>query len=79
MTKNAKGRAGAFSFQAESTLSCPQCGVEKRELMPRNACQWFYECSGCGVLLSPREGDCCVFCSYGTDKCPPKQLGICCH
>ena len=23
--------------------------------------------------LRPRSGDCCVFCSYGTVKCPPIQ------
>ncbi|MEE9252050.1 MAG: GDCCVxC domain-containing (seleno)protein [Thermodesulfobacteriota bacterium] len=23
--------------------------------------------------LVNKEGDCCVFCSYGTVKCPPEQ------
>ena len=47
--------------------------------MPTNACQWFYECAGCGKLLEPRAGDCCVYCSYGTVKCPPMQQdGGCC-
>nr|WP_283817643.1 GDCCVxC domain-containing (seleno)protein [Bradyrhizobium diazoefficiens] len=27
----------------------------------------------------PKSGDCCVFCSYGTVPCPPKQSeGSCC-
>ncbi|WP_368736408.1 GDCCVxC domain-containing (seleno)protein [Proteus terrae] len=25
------------------------------------------------MLLTPLEGDCCVFCSYGTVPCPPIQ------
>jgi hypothetical protein len=41
--------------------------------MPTDACQFFYECKGCGVLLKPDAGDCCVFCSYGDLPCPPIQ------
>ncbi len=52
------------------------------ETMPTDACEWLYECRNCGALLRPLPGDCCVFCSYGTMKCPPKQLdgsaGACC-
>jgi hypothetical protein len=43
--------------------------------MPTDACQFFYECKGCGALLRPRRGDCCVFCTYGTVPCPPVQAG----
>ena len=56
-----------------STITCPQCGFEKEEIMPTDACLFFYECTNCKVLLRPVSGDCCVFCSYGTEKCPPKQ------
>ena len=41
--------------------------------MPTDSCQWFYECQGCKTVLRPLAGDCCVFCSYGTHKCPPIQ------
>jgi hypothetical protein len=41
--------------------------------MPTDACQFFYECSNCKTLLRPKPGDCCVFCSYGSVKCPPMQ------
>jgi hypothetical protein len=58
----------------ESVLTCPRCGASKTETMPTDACQFFYECSSCAALLRPRPGDCCVFCSYGTVKCPPIQL-----
>ncbi|WP_298283983.1 GDCCVxC domain-containing (seleno)protein [Acidocella sp.] len=59
--------------ETSSEITCPQCGHRKRELMPVDACQFFYECTGCGVLLRPKPGDCCVFCSYGTVPCPPVQ------
>jgi len=59
----------------ESTLTCPSCGHEATETMPTDACQWFYECKGCGALLRPKAGDCCVFCFYGSVPCPPIQEG----
>lgn len=56
-----------------STLTCPNCGFQKSEQMPTDACQFFYVCTNCGERLRPKQGDCCVFCSYGTVKCPSKQ------
>lgn len=58
-----------------SELTCPECGGKKREEMPTDACQYFYDCTHCGVVLKPEKGDCCVFCSYGTVPCPPIQAG----
>ena len=55
----------------ESSLTCPACGHAKVETMPTDACQWFYECEQCHVVLQPKPGDCCVYCSYGTVPCPP--------
>lgn len=57
----------------ESLLTCPHCQTAKREVMPTDACRFFYECTGCGVRLKPKSGDCCVFCSYGDVPCPPIQ------
>lgn len=57
----------------DSVLVCPACGHAKAERMPLDACQWFYECEACGALLTPKAGDCCVFCSFGSVPCPPKQ------
>src|SRR5690606_21144360 len=58
-----------------SVVTCPHCGFSKEEIMPANACVHFYTCENCGERLSPNAGDCCVFCSYGTTRCPPVQLG----
>ncbi len=64
----------------ESILTCPLCGHRRRETMPTDACQYFYDCRGCGEVLKPKPGDCCVFCSYGTVPCPPVQEGEgCCE
>jgi hypothetical protein len=60
-------------MQLESTLRCPDCGHESIELMPKDACQFFYDCKGCGVWLKPKSGDCCDFCGYGSVPCPPIQ------
>ncbi|HBZ30879.1 MAG TPA: hypothetical protein DEO56_09845 [Nitrosomonas nitrosa] len=59
----------------ESMITCPSCGHKETEHMPTDACQYFYECKGCGALLRPKPGDCCVYCSYGTVPCPPIQAG----
>ena len=54
-------------------ITCPDCGTRARAIMPEDACQHFYRCTGCGQVLSPRDGDCCVFCSYSEVVCPPRQ------
>ncbi|MGD8380354.1 MAG: GDCCVxC domain-containing (seleno)protein [Gammaproteobacteria bacterium] len=57
----------------ESILTCPVCGYRQAEQMPEDSCTYYWSCPGCGTLLRPRKGDCCVFCSYGTVPCPPVQ------
>ena len=57
----------------ESAITCPSCGARKTEVMPTDACRFFYHCESCGEMLRPLAGDCCVFCSYGTVPCPPRQ------
>ena len=59
--------------QIQSTITCPECGFSKEETMPKDACAFFYECQNCKIVLKSMEGDCCVYCSYGTDKCPSMQ------
>ena len=65
----------------QSVITCPSCGYSREETMPTDACQFYWECPGCGELIRPRPGDCCVYCSYGTVACPPVQVegeGGCC-
>jgi hypothetical protein len=63
------------NIQFKSTITCPRCGFSKEETMPEDACAFFYECEGCKSVLKPLKGDCCVYCSFGTEKCPPVQEG----
>ena len=56
-------------------ITCPACGEKEEEIMPTDFCQWYYDCSFCGELLRPKKGHCCVFCSYGSNPCPPIQSG----
>lgn len=65
---------------SESVITCPVCGHLKLETMPVDACQFFYECENCKTILKPKQGDCCVFCSYGSVKCPSIQMNRnCCN
>jgi hypothetical protein len=66
-------------FNLLSILTCPICGYQKEEEMPIDACQFFYECENCKSVVKPQSGDCCVYCSYGSIKCPPvQQQNRCC-
>jgi len=62
-----------MEIKIKSVITCPNCGYQKEEEMPTDACQYFYECTNCHTVLKPLPGDCCVFCSYGSEKCPPIQ------
>ena len=64
---------GGSSVELKSTITCPNCGHKKDEIMPTDACQFFYECENCKTIIRPKQGDCCVYCSYGTVKCPSIQ------
>jgi RNA polymerase subunit RPABC4/transcription elongation factor Spt4 len=67
------------SIVLQSVITCPVCGYQKEETMPTDACQFFYACEKCGELLKPKEGDCCVYCSYGSVPCPPIQQSTACQ
>ncbi|HBB40965.1 MAG: hypothetical protein COW73_06620 [Nitrospirae bacterium CG18_big_fil_WC_8_21_14_2_50_70_55] len=56
-----------------SRLTCPVCGHAETLTMPTDVCQWCYECPVCKTRLTPKPGDCCVFCSFGSVCCPPIQ------
>ncbi len=60
-------------MQHRSLIACPECGHQELETMPTEACQFFFDCKGCGAVLRPKPGDCCVYCSFGTVSCPPRQ------
>lgn len=59
--------------KTEAILTCPECGRKNEVIMPLYYCQIIYQCPDCGFTVTPKEGDCCVFCSFADIKCPPKQ------
>jgi len=62
-----------LNIKLNSIIRCPECGFEKDEIMPLDSCVYFYKCENCQKVLRPAQGDCCVYCSYGNVKCPPRQ------
>lgn len=62
-----------MGLETTCTIKCPECGFEKQEEMPVEACAYFYECTSCHKVIRPKQGDCCVFCSYGSVACPSRQ------
>lgn len=64
-----------MTVAAEATITCPECGSATVAAMPTDACLFFFTCPSCSTRLSPKQGDCCVFCSYSDQRCPPKQEG----
>lgn len=62
-----------MKIEKYSRITCPKCGFAKLEEMPLNVCVFYYECPACQIILRPKKGDCCVFCSYGSMVCPPVQ------
>lgn len=57
-------------------LTCPHCRFTEEISMPTNACIIAHDCQNCGTKITPKKGDCCIFCSYGDIPCPPTQEEI---
>jgi hypothetical protein len=72
------GLTKSTTLTYKSIITCPNCGFKKEESMPTDACQFFYECENCKSALKPKQGDCCVFCSYGNVSCLSIQELKCC-
>lgn len=56
-----------------SELTCPECGHKQTEVLPTEYCLLSYTCEKCNRSFHPKDGDCCVFCSFGDHKCPSMQ------
>lgn len=72
-TKECCKKENDTEISETSEITCPHCGYSKIETLPTDVCVIKYNCEKCGELLTPKNGDCCVFCTYGTHKCPSKQ------
>lgn len=59
----------------ESVITCPHCGHQQTETMPVDSCECYYDCTECKEILEPKDGECCVYCAYGSTPCPAAQEG----
>lgn len=57
----------------DAKITCPDCDFTQQEVMPDNYWVTSYQCASCGTTLQPKEGDCCVYCSFSDQLCPAKQ------
>ena len=62
-----------IAARLRSTITCPSCGHAEVEVIPPGSSLWAYGCKGCGTTLTPKPGDQCVFCSYGSVPCQAAQ------
>ena len=60
-------------IEMSSILTCPKCGYIASEEMPIDSKQRFHVCKNCNLVIMPKPGSCCVFCSYGNIPCPSAQ------
>jgi hypothetical protein len=63
-------------MQLQSTLTCPKCTHQAIETMPTNACQFFYDCKGCGERLKPSRA--IAACFALTDRCRARRYRATC-
>ncbi|MGQ0828935.1 MAG: GDCCVxC domain-containing (seleno)protein [Bacteroidota bacterium] len=57
----------------KSVITCIHCGHKKEEIMPQYTSQTAYKCNNCGVIITVKQGDCCIYCTYGSVPCPAAQ------
>lgn len=62
-----------MSVMLETVIKCPRCGYFQMETMPAEACVICWKCPGCAEVIRPKPGDCCVYCSHASNKCPAAQ------
>ncbi len=60
-------------LKLEAVVTCPQCHFSSPEVMPTTFCLIRYQCKNCHAILTPKEGDDCIFCSWSDSKCPMQQ------
>ncbi len=63
------------SLYLTALMTCPACGFQKEETMPEAYFETDYTCTSCKLILKPKVGDDCVYCSYSNTVCPQTQMG----
>jgi hypothetical protein len=61
------------AMDTPGTITCPVCSAQAQVPIPTDACLFFFDCPSCAARIRPKQGDCCVFCSYGDRACPSRS------
>jgi hypothetical protein len=62
-----------FPLENGHVLAQLACDAVVSDFGHLHACQYIYDCTGCGHRMKRIKGKCCVNCSYGSVPCPPIQ------
>jgi hypothetical protein len=58
----------------ESVVTCPVCKTKELLTIPAESPLGVYHCPKCLTWLSPKQGDHCIFESYGSKHCAQIQI-----
>src|SRR6476660_1396123 len=58
----------------DCVITCPACQHKGQERMSSESIKRVYHCPTCLTWLSVKEGDHCIYDSYGSTKCPAIQI-----
>ncbi|WP_420870118.1 GDCCVxC domain-containing (seleno)protein [Catalinimonas alkaloidigena] len=62
-----------MKVQKLSTLRCPICKHQILKRMPLEKTISEFVCMNCSSIIKTKRHECCVFCTYGSVKCPRAQ------
>ncbi|WP_370652568.1 GDCCVxC domain-containing (seleno)protein [Polynucleobacter sp.] len=58
-----------LSQNQHSIITCPNCQGHEILEIPQGYPQHLYRCPSCSIILKPKSGDCCIFCSFANVDC----------
>lgn len=59
--------------RVECEVTCPKCGHSEWMTMEPDYSPYVYQCDRCLTVSVPTDGECCLFCSFGSSPCLPRQ------
>ncbi len=62
--------------RVECEVTCPECGNREWVTMEPDHSPYVLVCDQCLNTTAPTNGECCMFCAYGTSQCLPRQKAI---
>ncbi|WP_304608924.1 MULTISPECIES: GDCCVxC domain-containing (seleno)protein [unclassified Polynucleobacter] len=57
-------------------ITCPNCYGQETLEISQGYSQHLYRCPSCSIILKPRSGDCCIFCSFGSQDCSSAEQNL---